>query len=192
MGQSWVEDSLLHRVARGIPEAVSECLEQYGPGVWGLARRYSSTEQDAEDAFQEIFLDVWRSAGSYDPTKAEERTFIFLIARRRLIDRNRARSRRPPTVPLPDDVPSGKYRIDDADRNLAIASLRDAFRELTAEQRRVLRLSLEQGYSHSEISKRLHLPLGTVKSLIRRGLLRTRRMLSTGTVHSPILGDKLQ
>src|SRR6476646_5693685 len=85
--------SLLARVAAGDPAAVRACLAQFGGLVWSIARRFEPS--DAEDAVQEIFLDVWRSAGSYNPALGSEATFVATITRRRLIDRQRTRRRRP-------------------------------------------------------------------------------------------------
>src|SRR5262252_1163156 len=87
-------DSLLARVGAGDASAVRECLQRFGGLVWSLARRFSSSPSDAEDAVQEIFVDLWRSAKKYDPRAASEATFVAMIARRRLIDRLRSRQRR--------------------------------------------------------------------------------------------------
>src|SRR5689334_2870619 len=95
--------SLLARVAAGDAAAVRECIAQYGGLVWSIARRFELS--DAEDAVQEIFLDLWKSAARFDPSIASEATFIAMIARRRLIDRRRTRRRRPTTEQLPE-VPS--------------------------------------------------------------------------------------
>ena len=88
--------TLLQRIAKGDASAVQECMETYGNLVWSLARRYSESAADAEDATQEIFLDIWKSAGRFDPERGKETTFIATIARRRLIDRVRAAGRRHP------------------------------------------------------------------------------------------------
>ncbi len=88
--------SVLQRIASGDPAAVRECIDQYGPLVWSLARRLSRTASDAEDATQEIFLDIWRSAGRFDASQGSDKVFIAMIARRRLIDRLRKKSAEPP------------------------------------------------------------------------------------------------
>ena len=88
--------SVLQRIASGDPAAVGECIDQYGPLVWSLARRLSRTASDAEDATQEIFLDIWRSAGRFDASQGSDKVFIAMIARRRLIDRLRKKSAEPP------------------------------------------------------------------------------------------------
>src|SRR3954470_11204914 len=86
---------LLGRVAAGDQQAVRECLARYGGLVWSIARRFEGN--DAEDAVQEIFLDLWRSAPRFDPQLSSEPAFVAMLARRRLIDRRRMRQRRPTT-----------------------------------------------------------------------------------------------
>ena len=91
-----MSSSVLQPIASGDPAAVRECLDQYGALVWSLARRLSRTAADAEDATQEIFLDIWRSAGRFDASQGSDRVFIAIIARRRLIDRLRKTTAEPP------------------------------------------------------------------------------------------------
>src|SRR5580700_12012752 len=88
--------SVLQRIASGDSAAVRDCIEQYGALVWSLARRLTRTPSDAEDATQEIFLDIWRSAGRFDAKQGSDRVFIAMIARRRLIDRLRKTTSEPP------------------------------------------------------------------------------------------------
>ena len=87
-------ETLLSDIAAGDPAAVDAFLKRYSGTVWGLARRFCGSTEDAEDATQEIFVDVWRSAERYDPTVGSEITFLMTIARRRLIDRARRQGRR--------------------------------------------------------------------------------------------------
>ncbi|HEY1068798.1 MAG TPA: sigma-70 family RNA polymerase sigma factor, partial [Pirellulales bacterium] len=91
-------DVLLPRVAAGQPSAVDECLARYGGLVWSLARRHTNNTSDAEDAVQEIFIDLWRSAARFNPQAASEATFVAMIARRRLIDRRRKQSSAPQAI----------------------------------------------------------------------------------------------
>src|SRR3954470_14464574 len=93
---------LLGRVAAGDQQAVRECLARYGGLVWSIARRFEAA--DAEDAVQEIFLDLWKSAARFDRQIASEASFVAMIARRRLIDRKRTRGRRP-TIDPNSEVP---------------------------------------------------------------------------------------
>src|SRR5438132_13118196 len=92
-------EDLLPRVARGDGVAVEQCVDRYGGLIWQIALRFSATRADAEDAVQEVFIDLWKSAARFDPTRASETTFVAMIARRRLIDRKRAHDRAPKQVP---------------------------------------------------------------------------------------------
>src|ERR1700744_3461074 len=92
--------SMLQRIASGDSAAVRDCMREYGPLVWSIARRLSRTPSDAEDATQEIFLDIWRSASRFDASQGSDKVFIAMIARRRLIDRLRKTSAEPPMDPI--------------------------------------------------------------------------------------------
>ncbi|MEM8960018.1 MAG: sigma-70 family RNA polymerase sigma factor [Acidobacteriota bacterium] len=176
-----MQDSILQRVAQGDGKAVDDCLDQYGNLIWSLARRHCGTQDDAEDAVQEIFIDLWKSADRFDPTKASEVTFICMIARRRLIDRRRYIIRRPQTESLVSE--EGELRdVEDFGANqaevLAEAALASrALRLLDEKERKVILMSAYQGMSHGQIAKKTGLPLGTVKTYIRRGLMRVKDML---------------
>lgn len=169
--------TLLQRVAQNDSAAVQAVLDQFGGLVWSLARRFSLGQSDAEDVVQEIFLDVWKSAPRYDPGVASEATFIAMIARRRLIDRVRKTTRhpRPQTIeelPIAAAVPTSRAELTEE-----AAQAAQVLSSLTVDQQRVLRLSIYQGMSHEEISQATGLPLGTVKTHSRRGLIRIREVL---------------
>lgn len=173
-----VEEELLQRVARGEEAAVQGCIDRYGGLVWSLARRMCGAGE-AEDAVQEIFVDLWRSAGRYDPLVASETTFVAMIARRRLIDRQRKAARQPRladvnavAVGVSDDRGAERMELA-ADAAAAVKALE----ALRPEQQRVLRLSVYQGLSHERIAESTGLPLGTVKTHARRGLMRVREAL---------------
>lgn len=160
-------------------DAVRECLDRYSGLVWSLARRFSRSDADAEDAAQEVFVSLWRSASRYDPAVANEATFVAMIARRRLIDRARAAERRPPAAALIDGSdPAGAASEPGADLSEDATHAARALNELSAEQQKMIRLSVYQGLSHEQIASATGLPLGTVKTHIRRGLLRVRESLS--------------
>lgn len=169
---------LLQRVATGDQIAVRECIERFGGLVWALARRMSPGGAEAEDAVQEIFMDLWRSSARFDPNVSSETVFVTMIARRRLIDRRRRSQRAPMTEPFGESPtpaePAAATRVE----NSAEASLaQNALAQLRPEQRLVLLLSTCHGLSHEEISGMVNMPLGTVKAHARRGLLRVREIL---------------
>lgn len=186
--------TLLQRVAANEPGAAEACLDTYGGLVWSLARRFLQNRADAEDAAQDIFLDIWKSAGRYDPAVASETAFVAMIARRRLIDRLRRSGRTPPAAELIEDALPTSPRAGSAAGAPGDASpgdgAEDLSRAMTAmaalgpEQARVLRLSLGQGLSHQQIADATGLPVGTVKTHIRRGLIRVREELAQGRVEA--------
>lgn len=167
-------ESVLARVARGDKSAVREALTSYGALVWSMARRLTPTE--AEDAVQEVFVEIWKNAHRFDPSIASEAAFIVTITRRRLLDRRRRIVRRGETpasenvrqMPAPGATPDICAEASIATRVLET---------LRPEQRDVVLMATCQGLSHEEISLRTGMPLGTVKAHARRGLARIRAAL---------------
>jgi RNA polymerase sigma-70 factor (ECF subfamily) len=170
--------SVLARVACGDSTAVRECIHEFGGLVWAIARRMTRSRADAEDAVQEIFIDVWRSASRFDASQGSEKVFITTIARRRLIDR--IRRGRMGTLAEPEGIlddprwaepgNAGEIRVE-AERAAAVVA------RLRPVQRRVLRMGLLEGLTHSEIANVTGLPLGTVKTQMRRGLIQVRQWM---------------
>lgn len=178
----------IERVAGGDASAVEQCIAQYGGLVWTLARRMSATPSDAEDAVQEIFVQLWQQAGRYDPSLGSEVNFVTMIARRRLIDRLRKSTRRPTPEPLLDP-PTAREEKDLLGIRDEAERARGHMRSLKEDERRVLELALEGGQSQSEIAQQLGLPLGTVKSHARRGLIRLRELMAgSGTPDAAVAG----
>jgi RNA polymerase sigma factor (sigma-70 family) len=173
------QGALLGRVAGGDSGAVREVMDAYGGLVYSLARRFTRNEQEADDAAQDIFLDVWRSAHRYDVSLGAEVTFIATIARRRLIDRARKASRDGPrsTLVAEPEQPASGASAERFERSDEVDKAQSALETLSAEQQRVLRLSIYHGLSHERIAEATGLPLGTVKTHARRGLIRLRELL---------------
>jgi len=176
-------EPLLPRIAAGDERAVRDCVTRYGPLVWSLARRWSPEGSDSEDAVQEIFIDLWRTAARYDVSRTSEAGWVAMIARRRLIDRARRRERLPVLETMPDDFDVASESERDLDREWRAEQARAILRELPASQRHMLELSLVHGKTHDEIARETETPLGTVKSHIRRGLQRARDLLAARTTH---------
>lgn len=172
-----VPPTVLQRVASGDSAAMRECLDQYSGLVWSLARRLCPAE--AEDAAQEVFIALWKSASRFDPSVASESTFIAMIARRRLIDRARSRSRAPQMSQVSEAMPASSP-ADDLRDEAAIAAR--AINQLSPDQQRAVKLSVYRGLSHEQIAQATGMPLGTVKTHIRRGLIRVREVLQGSTL----------
>lgn len=187
--------AVLPRIAAGDRAAVQECIDTYGGLVWALARKLSPSPEEAEDAVQEIFIELWKSAGRYDAARAAEATWVAMIARRRLIDRRRAAQRLPAHMELsdvladtlPDPLPRYDQRLE---LSAEAARAAQAFQQLKPAQQTVLQLAVYQGLTHPEIAAATGLPLGTVKTHARRGLLHIRRALGLRTVDAAELTAK--
>lgn len=178
--ESALSDSILQRVAAGDPEAVTTCIDRFGSLVWSLARRYLDRPTEAEDAVQEVFIELWKSASRFDPSIASETTFVAMIARRRLIDRRRRLGRRPENEAVPIDhlplaAPDLLERVDLKDE---AAKASAALQQLKPQQRKVLQLAVCEGWPHQRVADQLGIPLGTVKTHVRRGLIKVREELA--------------
>jgi len=174
-----ISPSVLQRIASGDSAAVRECIDEYGALIWSLARRLTRTPSDAEDATQEIFLDIWRSAGRFDPTQGSDKVFIAMIARRRLIDRLRKTTSEPAMDPV-EALESVAWSDPGtaSETSLEAEQAARALQELRPEHRQVLELGLLHGLSQTEIAARLGMPLGTVKYFMRRRLIKVREFLN--------------
>lgn len=187
-------DSLLARVADGDATAARACVERFGALVWSLARRHSPTTADAEDAVQDIFVDLIRSAARFDPVHGTENGFVAMVARRRLIDLARRRAARPEVtrkeadVTTSDSDPATAAAVPalppDLEEKMDASRAARAIAALAPEERDVLLLATVDGLSYAEIAARKGLPLGTVKTYARRGLLSVRARLSAEEVSS--------
>jgi RNA polymerase sigma factor (sigma-70 family) len=163
---------LLVRVAAGNTAARRECVDAFGPLVWALARKFSPSDADAEDAVQEIFISLLGSASRFDPTRSSEAGFVAMIARRRLIDQLRKRR---PHVPFVDAEHAFEPHVFAAGRSES-KRIESSFSSLKPDQQRVLWLAAVEGFSQVEIAEHTGLPLGTVKAHARRGLEKLRDM----------------
>ena len=157
------------RLATGDRLALEECYAALGPLVLSYLRRYLGRE-DAEDVLQRVFIEVWRSADRFDPTRSIE-AWVLGIARKRAIDS--LRQRRATVVPI-DTLRglAGEDGRDVADRLAFAAEVRAAVASLPAGQRAALHLADFESRTQGEIAAELGVPLNTVKSWTARGLRR--------------------
>lgn len=172
------EKPILERVAEGDQAAVGDFLSRYGDLVWSLARRYLGNHMEAEDAVQEICIEIWKNAGRYDRNVASEVAFISTITRRRLIDRLRQFNRRPGMESIDEQVGDSQPAVPTTlDDDAEVAQVERVLSDMDPKHRQILSMSLYEGYSHSEIAEALEMPLGTVKTRVRRGLMHVREQL---------------
>ncbi|MDP3848957.1 MAG: sigma-70 family RNA polymerase sigma factor [Luteolibacter sp.] len=179
------QEPILPRLAAGEPRAMNECITRHGGLVWGIVRRSVKDSSAAEDLVQEVFTEIWKKAAFFDPAVASEATFIALVARRRVIDFLRRQGRQPDFEPLEAagavpvcQAPAASLVCDPEAVKSSIASLPD-------ETRQLFHLFFEDGYTHPEIAEKTGLPIGTVKTRLRRGLITLREQLRRAGISNP-------
>ena len=167
-------DSILKLIAKGEDRAFNLLIEKYGNLVWSIGRKFLYKESDVEDAVQEVFIAIWKAAEKFDHTKASEVTFISMIARRRFIDYLRKVSKHRNLQSIDGDNGQELFKESILNESTDLQLIKDAIGTLEIEDQELLKLSIYQGYSHSEIAKLLNIPLGTVKTRIRRNLIKLK------------------
>lgn len=168
---------ILPQIAAGAIGAMDECIARYGALVWTIARRHLSDASEAEDLVQEVFTEIWKKSGSFDPAIASELTFVGMLARRRAIDYLRRIGRRPGFETL--DAVAG-YAQPEAQVSSVVCdaeAVKASVAALPSDTRQLFHLFFEDGFTHPEIAEKTGLPLGTVKTRLRRGLLVLREQL---------------
>lgn len=172
-------DSILKLIAKGEDRAFNLLIEKYGNLVWSIGRKFLYKESDVEDAVQEVFIAIWKAAEKFDHTKASEVTFISMIARRRFIDYLRKVSKHRNLQSIDEDNGQELFKESILNESTDLQLIKDAIGTLAIEDQELLNLSVYQGYSHSEIAKLLNIPLGTVKTRIRRNLIKLKSLFDT-------------
>jgi RNA polymerase sigma-70 factor (ECF subfamily) len=170
-------------LASGSRDALSECYRLSGPLVMGIAARSLGSRQDAEDITQQVFVSAWQSRGTLRPSESALPAWLIGIARRRVADEyaRRARAMRNSRAVAANTAPGADVEGSDAvDRLVDRVLLREAVDQLSEPRRTVLNLAYVEDRTQEDIAKQLDLPLGTVKSHMRRGLLQLRRELLQG------------
>jgi RNA polymerase sigma-70 factor (ECF subfamily) len=166
---------LLVRVAERDREAFEILYGRYVRPVFGLALRRLRDRQRAEDAVQETFAAVWRSARTYRPERGPAAPWLYTVARNAIVDRQRARVDQPAEVP---DSPSAEPGpLDRAEASFVSWRVHRALEELPEKEREVLELAYWSELSQSEVAEYLHIPLGTVKTRTRSALSRLADLL---------------
>lgn len=172
------KSDLLIRIGQGDQSAVRLFLDRYGGWIYGLAKRYIRRPEDVEDAVQDVFIHLWSNAHRFNPELSTEMTFVTLLARRKLIDRRRCEDRHPALEPFPEDVMAHEEEVTaNLVRGEEVSRAKDALQQLSTDQRVALQMAIFDGMTHEEIAQKTNSPLGTVKTHLRRGLLRLRKLL---------------
>ncbi len=175
---------LLLRVKNGDQAAFAELYDRYAPLVFSMVVRIVQETAEAEDVVQEIFLTVWNKVLLFNEEKGSVYTWIVTITRRKAIDRLRSREMMNRRERIDEDtagtIPDAAYMANPL--NVAIGAeydgmMRSALMSLSDDQRQVIELSYYEGYTQEQIAGRLNIPLGTVKTRMRQGLMKLRDIL---------------
>lgn len=172
------DNELMTRVADDDEAAIQELITRFSPLLFKVAWQFNPSNAEAEDAVQEIFIRLWRTADRYDPKRAKLVTWVMLLARRYLIDRLRRASSRPRTMVLQPDHerPEKDGTSSEAGmlKNEQSTRLMARIDQLPDMQKIVIERTYLLGYTLREVSQQINAPLGTVKSALSRGLARLR------------------
>jgi len=177
------DEALVALVARADEEALAELYDRVSRIAYGLALRVLRDERHAEDAVQEAFLQVWRSAATFRAERAKASTWILTLVHRRAVDLVRREERRQ-ADPLTDDSALGQATEDTEEAawlRFERERVQTALKQLPDVQREALELAYYGGFSQSELAERLGVPLGTIKSRMFAGLARLRELLDDST-----------
>ncbi len=177
------EEHLLAQVARADMTAFEGLYDRYGRSVFSLALTMLRDAEAAQEISQEVFLDIWRTANSFDPRRGSARAWILALAHHKAVDAVR-RQRLRTAEPLDENTPDHQDVAELAAAGLARGRVRGALEALSPEQRQAIGLAYYGGYTQREIAERLGVPLGTIKTRIRDGMLRLRSALR-GQVEDP-------
>jgi RNA polymerase sigma-70 factor, ECF subfamily len=169
--------ALLDRVIARDGRAIGELYDRHGRLLYGLILRILRDRSEAEEVLQEVFVQVWTRADTYNVELGAPIAWLVRIARNRAIDQLRANNVRARTVeasPLPQPVETPEARAAVSEQQRAVARALDA---LPLEQRELIEHAYFQGLTQSELAERFNLPLGTVKTRVRMGMMALRREL---------------
>ena len=187
MGTAPIADdaALLSRIADRDQIALSALYDRYARIIHSIAFKSLRSREESEEVVLDVFAQVWRIADRYDRAKGRADTWLFMLARSRILDRLRKLQRVVPSMPNPDDLTEIQIPASDVDlfEEAVILERRDRVRSvlktLPNEQQQVIELAYYQGFTHSQIASQTGISLGTVKTRIRLGLNKLRTALAT-------------
>jgi len=169
------DGELIQRAAGGDRSAFEDLYRRYARPVFGFALRRLGDRGRAEDAVQETFASVWRSAGSYKPERGPGAPWLYAVARNAIVDRARARSETPAEIPETTAAEPGPP--ERAEQSWVAWRVHRALEELPEREHEVIALAYWSGLSQSEVAEYLGIPIGTVKTRTRAALARLADVL---------------
>ena len=175
---------LLERVAQGDQAAFSDFYDLTVPRVLGLIKRVLKDHAQSEEVAQEVFLEAWQTSSRFDPNKGAATTWILTMAHRRAVDRVRSSQSgrdRDTKVGVRDFAPAYDSVAETVEITVEHERVAKALARLTELQRQAVTLAYYGGYSHSEVASMLSVPIGTVKTRLRDGMIRLRDELGVAS-----------
>jgi RNA polymerase sigma-70 factor, ECF subfamily len=169
------DGELIQRIAQRDQGAFETLYNRYARAVFGLALRRLGDRGRAEDAVQETFASIWRSAGTYRPERGPGAPWLYTVARNATVDRSRERIETPAEVP--DEATNEPGPAEQTQQNWLTWRVHGALQELPEREREAIALAYWSGLSQSEVAEHLGIPLGTVKTRTRSGLARLAELL---------------
>jgi len=186
--QQMQDQEMIAQIGRRDQGAFSALYDRLSGPLYSLAFKMLGDASDAQDALQEVFVQIWSRASTYDPEKSSVFGWAVLLTRSRAIDRLRARDRRlrvvvestaENKVAEATDASTVESAADTANKKDEAAHVRSLLNNLPEDQRQAIELAFFGHRTHHEIAAQLGQPLGTVKARIRRGLLKLREQFRT-------------
>ncbi len=184
IGAEATPDELLGRVADGDRAAFAELYDQTGARVLGLIKRLLKDHSQSEEVTQEVFLEIWQTATRFDPAKGSASSWMLTMAHRRAVDRVRASQSsrdRDTKIGIRDFETSYDSVTEQVEIRIEHERVERALGRLTELQRQAVQLAYYGGYTHNEVSQMLHVPIGTVKTRLRDGMIRLRDELGVAS-----------
>ena len=178
------KETLLARIALGDQEAFSALYDEVSPRVLGLIRRLVVDHSQSEEVAQEVFLEIWQTASRFDPAKGGAATWMLTMAHRRAVDRIRSSQSsrdRDTKIGIRDRAPEYDHVSESVEVKMEHERVSLAMQRLTELQRQAVSLAYYGGYSHSEVATMLKVPIGTVKTRLRDGMIRLRDELGVAS-----------
>ena len=175
------EISLISRIAEQDQQALSILYDRYARVIYTIAYRILNSSEESEEIVLDVFIQVWRIAKNYNSQKARVDTWLFMLARSRALDRLRRHARFDKAITASEDALIMHSYSDSPEEDVLIQErssyIKSCLNELPNEQRLILELAYFGGLSHSEISAKTGISLGTVKTRIRLGLKKLREAI---------------
>jgi RNA polymerase sigma-70 factor (ECF subfamily) len=176
-------DALMLRVAAGDREAFATLYDLVAPVVFGMSRRILRDRAMSEEVTQGVMLEVWKTAGRFDPETGSARAYVLTLAHRRTVDRVRSEQAsriRTERAGSREVTVAGDPVSEGVERELDRAAVRTALLDLSELQRQAIEMAYFQGMTQTQVAEALQVPLGTVKTRMRDGMIRLAEMLGPG------------